>query len=304
MINYCWCCSSTIYKWLALQEDYCQFVERILPLLFQPKRILATRPVCKGSAPQLWPWPNKEVYVDTLWQYMFWGLLAQPDTKLCEQLVIEKYEHFVYHKYHISRVILVAPERLPLTTWLRMAVNNGQIDINSQVATIANNTLEGDKEGNMRYNNDGKKLCDRGDRYMVDCYVFGSTGDYSRRTWTIWVLPCSLPCWLLSPRRHARMIRDRVLQKKRSRIQLMLSLSGRAWRDVPLFTALSLLPGFPTKWWSKKAPTACFFTRPVPTACFFTRPPFTPTSVTTSTTHTVVTWIKMYMNSTAFYCIP
>ena len=169
-----WCSDSTIRKWVQSRQGYNLYMERVIPLLNDEqkrkhlecaKRIRTNWGLGEGK--YLW------IHYDEKW---FWGLVLRKNAKSFWDLDPNTIK--AYHKSHISKVMGICTLGFAFVD----NVENGGTGIKIDLSRCQSNKVAGRKQRAARRDQetgrivyDGEILRQKGDLYLVDCNVTGST---------------------------------------------------------------------------------------------------------------------------------
>ena len=158
-----WCSHSTIRRWVITREGYRMYTERVIPLLnlvqkgkhFKFAKRLVTN-WGKGKGKYLL------IHYDEKW---FWGMLFRKTAKSFDEL--PKATIKAYHKCHISKTMGVAVVGIAFQDSLENGGNAFKLRFErAQSAKVAQRLTK---------NKNGDVLRKKGDVYLVDCAVTGSS---------------------------------------------------------------------------------------------------------------------------------
>jgi hypothetical protein len=171
-----WCSAGCIQRWMTSRDGYSLYTERVIPLLsdLQKKSHLEFSKLFRSN----WGLGGGKyllVHYDEKW---FWGLVLRRGAKACAELGIEPHTFQAYHKSHINKTMGVAfvafafednfengGEAMKLAFF--RAQSNKVADREQRQATHHPPPI------GIKY--DGPVIRKKGDTYLVDCCVTGST---------------------------------------------------------------------------------------------------------------------------------
>ena len=171
-INY-WCGEGTIRKWVQSRDGYKVYMERVIPLINKEQR-RKYLDLCKNDLLELGVGGGKYLWIhyDGKW---FWGLVLRKNAKPFDGLdpaVIR-----AYHKSHISKVMGICTVRYAFED----CVENGGVAVKIDLSRCQSHKVAGRIQRTSRRNEDEKLVYDgdvlrrKGDLYLVDCNVTGSS---------------------------------------------------------------------------------------------------------------------------------
>jgi len=106
----------------------------------------------------------------------FYGFRACTNAKLCEALGLEKQEHYLYHKNHVNKVMVLAATAFTFDQNVENGGKGVKLGIwQIQGARIAKKRQKAGRwtgKGKMKYN--GKVVREMGEVYLVDTTVTGA----------------------------------------------------------------------------------------------------------------------------------
>jgi hypothetical protein len=106
----------------------------------------------------------------------FYGWVSRCNAKMCEILGLEKTHTYLYHEYHINKVMAVAFTTYAFDSNVENGGNGVTLGLYCvQAARVAQSDVREsrrDESGNLRY--DGDIIQIKGGAYLIDCNVTGS----------------------------------------------------------------------------------------------------------------------------------
>jgi hypothetical protein len=170
-----WCSASTIQRWVTTRDGYRIYTERIVPLL-TPKQKKSHLNFAKHFQNN-WSLGGGKYLLIMYNEKWFWGLVARAGAKACDELGIDANTFHAYHKCHINKTMGIAFTGFAFQDTIENggeAIKLGFFRAQShKIAQKMMRKYELQDDGSRRQT--GPVIRKKGDAYLVDCNVTGST---------------------------------------------------------------------------------------------------------------------------------